>query len=70
MGRRKRKHRYQDAALEQTRLSQAEGKLEPGKVYIMDVRHDDWCDLLSGKGTCNCNPEVCEPKRISYPEDN
>lgn len=30
---------------------------EPG-VYEATVFHDDWCDLLNGKGPCNCEPEV------------
>jgi hypothetical protein len=30
----------------------------PGKLVEMAILHDDWCDLLSGKGGCNCEPEV------------
>ena len=29
----------------------------PG-VYHLIVRHDDWCDLLCGRGLCNCNPDI------------
>jgi hypothetical protein len=29
----------------------------PG-VYHVEVRHDAWCDLLHGRGPCNCNPTV------------
>jgi hypothetical protein len=36
------------------------GAMKPG-LYTIDVKHDDWCDLLAGKGACNCNPEVGEP---------
>lgn len=27
-------------------------------IYEINVYHDDWCDLLSGKGECNCDPEI------------
>ena len=30
---------------------------EPG-VYEATVFHDAWCDLLNGRGPCNCEPEV------------
>lgn len=30
----------------------------PGTVNHVSVAHDDWCNLLSGKGPCNCDPEV------------
>ena len=30
----------------------------PGKVYESRVMHDDWCDLLNGKGFCNCDPDI------------
>jgi len=30
---------------------------EPG-VYEATVFHDGWCDLLNGRGLCNCDPEV------------
>lgn len=30
---------------------------KPG-LHEVDVMHDDWCDMLKGKGTCNCDPEV------------
>jgi len=30
---------------------------EPG-VYEATVFHDVWCDLLNGKGPCNCEPEI------------
>jgi hypothetical protein len=31
--------------------------LGPG-IHHVNVLHDKWCDLLKGKGPCNCNPEV------------
>ncbi len=31
--------------------------LKPG-IHHMQVAHDDWCNLLRGKGQCNCNPDV------------
>lgn len=43
-------------------IAQAEANpLTPGTVNIIDIFHDDWCDLLRGKGRCNCNPIVGEP---------
>jgi hypothetical protein len=30
---------------------------QPGLHHI-NVAHDDWCNLLRGKGECNCNPNV------------
>jgi hypothetical protein len=30
----------------------------PGSVNHVAVLHDEWCDLLTGKGPCNCNPEI------------
>jgi hypothetical protein len=41
------------------------GKLKPG-VYVIPVRHDGWCDLLAGKGPCNCDPEVRPPKMCPH----
>jgi hypothetical protein len=31
---------------------------KPGTVNHISIAHDDWCDLLSGNGPCNCEPEV------------
>lgn len=49
-------HNYQNKIIE----SINEGKLvgHPGKVQILNVYHDDWCNLLKGKGQCNCDPEM------------
>jgi len=47
-----------------------EGRTVPGNVYLIDVVHDGWCDLLAGKGPCNCNPEVrgepYTPRELSH----
>jgi hypothetical protein len=37
-------------------------ELGPG-LYFADVRHDDWCAFLGGRGPCDCNPDI-EVKRI------
>ena len=29
----------------------------PGEVNLIDVMHDDWCGVFSGK-SCNCNPII------------
>lgn len=36
----------------------ADYPLTPGRVLEVEVRHDEWCDLLAGRGPCNCEPEV------------
>jgi hypothetical protein len=30
---------------------------EPGFHHIR-IAHDDWCDLRTGRGPCNCDPDV------------
>lgn len=30
---------------------------KPG-LHHVTILHDDWCQLLAGKGLCNCNPIV------------
>jgi hypothetical protein len=37
------------------------GGIKPGGLYHIDIQHDDDCDLLSGKGPCNCHPTVRKP---------
>lgn len=27
-------------------------------VVLIDVAHDDWCDLLNYGTSCNCDPDV------------
>lgn len=39
-------------------------------LYNVTVLHDDWCNLLAGKGPCNCNPEVQKPQKWVRPENN
>lgn len=34
--------------------------LNPG-LHLVSIIHDEWCDLLAGKGPCNCNPEMQQP---------
>ena len=31
------------------------GASVPGQVHEVGVYHDDGCDLLAGRGPCNCN---------------
>ena len=35
-------------------------------AHQVTVEHDDWCDLLSGRGYCNCDPDI--RLRWSYPQ--
>jgi|APSaa5957512622_1039677.scaffolds.fasta_scaffold57105_2 hypothetical protein len=39
---------YMEDVMKQIDLS------KPG-VFMAEIAHDDWCDLLTGKGDCNCN---------------
>lgn len=40
-----------------------EGAL-PAGLHVVEVCHDDWCDLLNGRGECNCEPEIERPERL------
>jgi hypothetical protein len=40
------------------------GASVPGQVHEVGVYHDDGCDLLAGRGPCNCNPEVGTPRPL------
>jgi hypothetical protein len=33
-------------------------RLRCGELGVLHVSHDDWCQLLSGTGACNCSPDV------------
>jgi hypothetical protein len=48
----------------------AAGELRPGNYYEIPVRHTGGCALVTGKGPCDCNPEVCPPERVPYPQEN
>jgi hypothetical protein len=41
-------------------LAEVETIRSPGLHHI-SVAHDDWCDLLAGRGACNCDPIVKSP---------
>jgi hypothetical protein len=51
---------YLERVMERMRQARLQGRLTPGLHHI-EVRHDDWCDLLKGTGPCNCNPDVSGP---------
>jgi hypothetical protein len=61
---------YAGAVLARAERAMPEGKLRPGNLYTITLRHDARCDLLSGAGPCNCNPEVRVPERIPFPQEN
>ena len=44
-------------------FQEAQGLL-PG-LYLGEVRHEDWCLHLTGKGPCNCDPVVGKPKQFN-----
>lgn len=33
----------------------------PSGLQTVDIRHDDWCDLMFHRGYCNCDPTVSLP---------
>jgi hypothetical protein len=43
---------------------EAEGKFPPGTVNSLSIKHDDWCNLLVHNGTCNCDPEIWDGKKL------
>ena len=32
--------------------------VQPGRVAVLDVYHNDGCALLAGAGPCDCNPTM------------
>ena len=38
--------------------------LPRGTIQRVEIQHDDWCDLLNGRGYCNCNPVVGAPELV------
>lgn len=55
---------YAAEALRKVVEGESKGQVVRGRVSTLEIRHDDWCDLLQGKGSCNCSPEVGEPKLL------
>lgn len=33
-------------------------QLPKGSIGMLEVRHERKCDLLAGRGQCNCTPQV------------
>lgn len=69
MGMRNRRQRRKDAPY-LVQVLEASRRLPPGRVYTVDVLHDDTCPLLTKAGPCNCNPTVTTPHPVPAPEDN
>ena len=53
-----RKSNYLHPLLTLTALGRADGAILRGSCHTFDVYHDDWCDLLNGRGPCNCTPTI------------
>ena len=32
--------------------------LSSGGLYMINVNHEPWCNLLAGDGECNCRAEI------------
>jgi hypothetical protein len=50
-------------------LAKLVSSVKRGGVYDVAILHDDWCDLLSDKGACNCTPETVMTELKSDEED-
>jgi hypothetical protein len=70
MSRERRRLQFQRRVLAVVAKAEAEGNIRPGEYYEVPVRHDGWCDLLKGKGPCDCNPVVGEPERVPSLQEN
>jgi hypothetical protein len=66
---RKRLPRYAGPVIGPALEAVGAGTLAPG-LYEVVVRHESRCDLLAGRGPCNCDPEVGPPRRVTFPQDN
>jgi hypothetical protein len=42
--------------------------IQPGTIQRVTIAHDDWCDLLNGRGPCNCDPDIGLPEVIGLRE--
>lgn len=62
--------KYADEVVATGLAALAHGTMKRGEAYVINVAHDDWCDLLSNSGPCNCNPTVGKPERVPKPEEN
>jgi hypothetical protein len=47
--------RYTSKLLAAAELAHSRG--QRGLIHV-EILHDAWCDLLQGRGPCNCSPEV------------
>ena len=34
------------------------GSSPPSHVHRVQVQHDDWCNFINGRGSCNCDPDL------------
>ena len=50
--------RYAQPVLDAALHAMVSGTIRRGTVFHAIVAHDEWCDLIAGRGPCNCNPEV------------
>ena len=61
------RHQHRQARRRQPNYMQAMAKAgqahEPGKVYTLQVEHDDCCSIWRGK-PCNCAPRVGKPEEM------
>lgn len=62
--------KYAPDVLRAAQQAMAAGRIVPGRVSVVTVAHDDWCDLLAGRGPCTCTPEVRGGQLVPSPEDN
>jgi hypothetical protein len=51
------------------RGAQTRGEIKEAGVFHVDVLHDNWCGIFSGR-SCNCSPQVRKGKDQITPELN
>jgi hypothetical protein len=58
---------YMKQIIDRMLLAQAQGR-KPPALYHVQVNHNEWCDLITGKGDCNCTPDISPsvPHRESW----
>lgn len=52
------------------RAAWAAGMIRRGMATHTTILHDDWCNLLAGRGPCNCDPEIRFAPMVDDPESN
>jgi hypothetical protein len=65
MGRKNRRPNYERRLLASAQRALDRGEVKPGRLYVNNVYHDDWCAIYTGAGPCNCNPRIEGPVEVT-----